>query len=77
MNKLALVISLIVTLILLIVIDFLTLFIVIASFGYYRYLVVQNSANKLSEFNHTILIYIELIGKYVIKAADSLINIFF
>lgn len=77
MNKLALVISLLVTFILLIFIDFFTLFMVIAIFGYYRYLVVQKNANKLSEFNQTVLNYIELVGKYVIKAVDSLINIFF
>lgn len=77
MNKLALVISLVVTLVILVFIDFFTLFIVIAIGGYYRYLVVQNKANKLSEFNQTVLNYIELIGKYVIKAVDGLINIFF
>ncbi len=77
MNKLALVISLVVTLVILVFIDFFTLFIVIVIGGYYRYLVVQNKANKLSEFNQTVLNYIELIGKYVIKAVDGLINIFF
>lgn len=77
MNKIALILMIVITIFVLWIIDFFTLFLVVAVAGYYRYLVVQNNANKLSEFNQTVLTYIEFIGKYAIKAIDALIGVFF
>lgn len=77
MNKLAFIVMLVVTVVVLFLIDFLTLLLVISACFYYRYLVVQNNQNKLSEFNSSVYKYFELIGKYAIIGLDAMISMFF
>lgn len=77
MNKLAFLIMVGCTIAVLWIIDFFTLFIVIAACGYYRYLVVQNKRGKLGEFNQGVYKYFELIGKYAVIGIDSIISMFF
>lgn len=77
MKSAGIIISVVSTLLVLMVIDFFTLFLVIVLCAYYRYLKLQNQKSKLEGISLSIYTYMETIAKYVLLVMDSLINMFF